>query len=65
MDVSLSEDAHFMARLSWPTENSDYVTYVGVADGVGSWRGIGEQSAGTTRQPVVLRHVRRKPSFEL
>ena len=40
-DVSLSEDSHFMARLSWPTENSDYVTYVGVADGVGSWRGVG------------------------
>lgn len=48
-DVSLSEDAHFYARLFWPAWEGDgsagaeskYVTYVGVADGVGSWRQYG------------------------
>jgi len=37
-DVRLSEDSHFMSRVRWPTPFSDFVTYVGVADGVGSWR---------------------------
>ncbi|CAM9704782.1 unnamed protein product, partial [Phaeothamnion confervicola] len=40
-DPTLSEDAHFMLSVSWPTHFTDTVHYVGVADGVGSWRALG------------------------
>lgn len=37
-DISLSEDASFVTTLPWLHENGDEVTYIGIADGVGSWR---------------------------
>ncbi|CAN0030097.1 unnamed protein product [Ectocarpus fasciculatus] len=40
-DPTLSEDAHFVLDVAWPTETTDTVNYVGLADGVGSWRRVG------------------------
>jgi len=40
-DLSLSEDAHFVLKVPWPHKHGSLVTYIGVADGVGSWRGLG------------------------
>eukprot|EP00535_Pseudo-nitzschia_heimii_P002970 CAMPEP_0197194124 /NCGR_PEP_ID=MMETSP1423-20130617/28688_1 /TAXON_ID=476441 /ORGANISM="Pseudo-nitzschia heimii, Strain UNC1101" /LENGTH=532 /DNA_ID=CAMNT_0042647495 /DNA_START=725 /DNA_END=2323 /DNA_ORIENTATION=+ len=43
-DVSLSEDAHFSCRVNLEDETDEVlrdVTYIGVADGVGSWRQYG------------------------
>jgi len=43
-DLALSEDAHFIAHARLPDETGEErrdVTYVGVADGVGSWREYG------------------------
>lgn len=40
-DPTLSEDAHFVLDISWPTATTDTVHYVGIADGVGSWRRVG------------------------
>lgn len=40
-DASLSEDAHFMLDMAWATPTTDTVQYVGLADGVGSWRKVG------------------------
>lgn len=40
-DPTLSEDAHFILDVAWPTETTDTVNYVGIADGVGSWRRVG------------------------
>jgi len=40
-DVALSEDAHFVLKLPWPHRYGSSMTYIGVADGVGSWRGLG------------------------
>lgn len=40
-DPSLSEDAHFVLDVAWPTGTTDTVNYVGLADGVGSWRRVG------------------------
>ena len=37
-DPDLSEDASFVLNLPWLHESGDEVTYVGIADGVGSWR---------------------------
>jgi len=37
-DLDLSEDASFVLNLPWPHEHGDEATYVGIADGVGSWR---------------------------
>lgn len=37
-DLDLSEDASFVLTLPWLHENGDEATYVGIADGVGSWR---------------------------
>ena len=37
-DLDLSEDASFVATLPWLHENGDEATYIGIADGVGSWR---------------------------
>ncbi|CAM9445426.1 unnamed protein product [Chrysoparadoxa australica] len=41
VDPSLSEDAHLLMSLKWPNKFSDTIHYVGVADGVGSWRSVG------------------------
>lgn len=44
MDVELSEDAHFVSRVQLPDETGQAmvdVIYLGVADGVGSWREYG------------------------
>jgi protein phosphatase PTC7 len=44
VDPDLSEDAHFVAHVQLPDEKGDNfrdVTYMGVADGVGSWREYG------------------------
>eukprot|EP00566_Odontella_aurita_P008338 CAMPEP_0113533788 /NCGR_PEP_ID=MMETSP0015_2-20120614/4803_1 /TAXON_ID=2838 /ORGANISM="Odontella" /LENGTH=645 /DNA_ID=CAMNT_0000432887 /DNA_START=210 /DNA_END=2147 /DNA_ORIENTATION=+ /assembly_acc=CAM_ASM_000160 len=43
-DPDLSEDAHFVSRVEVPDEvgaEFRFVTYMGVADGVGSWREYG------------------------
>lgn len=40
-DPTLSEDAHFVLDVPWPTSTTDTVNYVGLADGVGSWRRVG------------------------
>lgn len=40
-DPTLSEDAHFVLDVAWPTPTTDTVNYVGLADGVGSWRKVG------------------------
>lgn len=40
-DPTLSEDAHFVLDLAWPTSTTDTVHYMGLADGVGSWRKFG------------------------
>lgn len=40
-DPTLSEDAHFILSVAWPTPYTDVLHYVGVADGVGSWRACG------------------------
>lgn len=43
-DLDLSEDAHFVATVKLPDEKEGTLrdlTYFGVADGVGSWRGYG------------------------
>ncbi|CBN75514.1 conserved unknown protein [Ectocarpus siliculosus] len=40
-DPTLSEDAYFVLDVAWPTETTDTVNYVGLADGVGSWRRVG------------------------
>ncbi len=37
-DPTLSEDASFVTTLPWLHENGDEATYIGIADGVGSWR---------------------------
>ena len=44
MDPDLSEDAHFVAEIDLPDDTgveSKHITYLGVADGVGSWREYG------------------------
>lgn len=33
-----SEDSYFVTHLRWPHIHNEYVSYFGVADGVGSWR---------------------------
>ena len=33
-----SEDSYFVTHLRWPHDHSEYVSFFGVADGVGSWR---------------------------
>lgn len=40
-DPTLSEDAYFVLDVAWPTQTTDTVHYVGLADGVGSWRKLG------------------------
>lgn len=40
-DSSLSEDAYFVLDCTWPTPTTDTVHYIGLADGVGSWRKLG------------------------
>ena len=42
-DVRLSEDAYFTSRVHWrsPPPLTPFATYVGLADGVGSWRALG------------------------
>jgi protein phosphatase PTC7 len=37
-DLEFSEDASFVLTLPWLHEHGDQATYVGIADGVGSWR---------------------------
>ncbi|KAG5178855.1 phosphatase 2C-like domain-containing protein [Tribonema minus] len=41
MDPTLSEDAHFVLSVAWATPEAESLQYVGIADGVGSWRGLG------------------------
>jgi protein phosphatase PTC7 len=44
MDVDLSEDAHFVTRVQLPDETGQRMVdamYLGIADGVGSWREYG------------------------
>ncbi len=38
MNPILSEDSNFAISLTWPSAHSDTLEFVGVADGVGSWR---------------------------
>jgi hypothetical protein len=40
-DPTLSEDAHFVLSVPWPASKADVLHYIGIADGVGSWRGLG------------------------
>jgi len=51
-DISLSEDAHFSVEVKLRDETCDeqrQVTYMGVADGVGSWREFGVDSRQYSR----------------
>ncbi len=49
-----AEDAHIIQNLRWPHRHGDDVTYLGIADGVGSWAGSGVDPANFSTRLMSL-----------